>query len=263
MNASIKDEQTHFGFETIERTEKNARVAAVFDSVAKKYDVMNDVMSFGVHRLWKDWYVWQCQVKAGEHVLDLAAGTADISKRLAKRLCGKGFGADICGRLVVSDINGSMLAVGEERMRAAGWLQNVEYAIANAEDLPFPDNSFDLVTMAFGLRNVTNQDKALSEMYRVLKPQGRALVLEFSHPIGNLLNRAYDFYSFNFLPLMGDLIAKDRASYQYLAESIRMHPKQETLKEMFAEAGFIHCEYQNLSGGICAIHKGVKGDGGQ
>lgn len=254
----MNEQQTHFGYQTIDTAEKTSRVAAVFDSVAKNYDVMNDVMSFGVHRVWKDWYVWQCQVKAGEHVLDLAAGTGDISKRLAKRLCGKAAGADIEGRLVVSDINPSMLEVGKERMRAAGWLHNVDYAIANAESLPFEDNSFDLVTMAFGLRNVTHQDKALSEITRVLKPNGRVLVLEFSHPTNGTLNRAYDWYSFNFLPLMGEIIAKDRASYQYLAESIRMHPNQETLKQMFEQAGLVLCEYQNLSGGICAIHKGVK-----
>lgn len=251
-------EQTHFGYETIDSEEKEGRVGAVFDSVAGKYDLMNDVMSAGIHRAWKNWYVWQTGVKPGEAVLDLAAGTGDITLRLAKRMRGKGAGADIEGRLVSSDINAAMLKIGEERLRNKGWLKNLEFIIANAEALPFADNSFDLITMAFGLRNVTHQDKALAEMARVLKPGGRVLVLEFSRPKNAVINRFYDWYSFTFLPKMGALIAKDADSYQYLAESIRMHPPQEELKAMFAAAGLVDCEYQNLSNGIVAIHKGVK-----
>ncbi len=251
-------EQTHFGYETIDSEEKEGRVGAVFDSVAGKYDLMNDVMSAGIHRAWKNWYVWQTGVKPGEAVLDLAAGTGDITLRLAKRMRGKGAGADIEGRLVSSDINAAMLKIGEERLTNKGWLKNLEFIIANAEALPFVDNSFDLITMAFGLRNVTHQDKALAEMARVLKPGGRVLVLEFSRPKNAVINRFYDWYSFTFLPKMGALIAKDADSYQYLAESIRMHPPQEELKAMFAAAGLVDCEYQNLSNGIVAIHKGVK-----
>ena len=251
-------EQTHFGYETIDSEEKEGRVGAVFDSVAGKYDLMNDVMSAGIHRAWKNWYVWQTGVKPGEAVLDLAAGTGDITLRLAKRMRGKGAGADIEGRLVSSDINAAMLKIGEERLTNKGWLKNLEFVIANAEALPFEDNSFDLITMAFGLRNVTHQDKALAEMARVLKPGGRVLVLEFSRPKNAVINRFYDWYSFTFLPKMGAVIAKDADSYQYLAESIRMHPPQEELKAMFAAAGLVDCEYQNLSNGIVAIHKGVK-----
>ena len=251
-------EQTHFGYETIDSEEKEGRVGAVFDSVAGKYDLMNDVMSAGIHRAWKNWYVWQTGVKPGEAVLDLAAGTGDITLRLAKRMRGKGAGADIEGRLVSSDINAAMLKIGEERLTNKGWLANLEFVIANAEALPFEDNSFDLITMAFGLRNVTHQDKALAEMARVLKPGGRVLVLEFSRPKNAVINRFYDWYSFTFLPKMGALIAKDADSYQYLAESIRMHPPQEELKAMFAAAGLADCEDQNLSNGIVAIHKGVK-----
>ena len=253
-----KKEQTHFGYETIDSEEKEGRVGAVFDSVAGKYDLMNDVMSAGIHRAWKNWYVWQTGVKPGEAVLDLAAGTGDITLRLAKRMRGKGAGADIEGRLVSSDINAAMLKIGEERLTNKGWLKNLEFVIANAEALPFADNSFDLITMAFGLRNVTHQDKALAEMARVLKPGGRVLVLEFSRPKNAVINRFYDWYSFTFLPKMGAVIAKDADSYQYLAESIRMHPPQEELKAMFAAAGLVDCEYQNLSNGIVAIHKGVK-----
>ena len=251
-------EQTHFGYETIDSEEKEGRVGAVFDSVAGKYDLMNDVMSAGIHRAWKNWYVWQTGVKPGEAVLDLAAGTGDITLRLAKRMRGKGAGADIEGRLVSSDINAAMLKIGEERLTNKGWLKNPEFVLANAEALPFADNSFDLITMAFGLRNITHQDKALAEMARVLKPGGRVLVLEFSRPKNAVINRFYDWYSFTFLPKMGALIAKDADSYQYLAESIRMHPPQEELKAMFAAAGLADCEYQNLSNGIVAIHKGVK-----
>ncbi len=251
-------EQTHFGYQSIDEEEKQARVGAVFDSVAGKYDVMNDVMSFGVHRLWKDWYVWQCEVKPGETLLDLAAGTGDISARLAKKLCANRSGGDIDGHLIVSDINAAMLARGRERLIGKGWLQNMSFVQANAEALPFADNSVDLITMAFGLRNVTHQKQAIAEMARVLKPGGRVLVLEFSHLKSVAFSKFYDWYSFAFLPKMGELIAKDSDSYQYLAESIRMMPDQETLQSLFSSVGLVECEYQNLTNGVVAIHKGVK-----
>ena len=251
-------EKTHFGYQSVDVEEKASKVGAVFDSVASKYDIMNDVMSAGMHRLWKDWYVWQTDVKPGESVLDLAAGTGDISLRLAKKMRGREAGADVEGKLVVSDINAAMLSRGKARLLGKGYLQNLHFVLANAEKLPFADKSFDLITMAFGLRNVTHKDQALAEMHRVLKPGGRALVLEFSRPRNALIGKAYDWYSFTLLPRMGAWIAKDSDSYQYLAESIRMHPDQETLRDMFADAGFAACEYQNLQNGIVAIHKGTK-----
>ncbi len=226
-------------------------VASVFNSVAESYDVMNDVMSVGVHRFWKYFTILAADVRPNMHVLDLASGTCDLAIQMGKKLAGT-------GRLVASDINDSMLKIGQERMTDNGLVKNVEYQLANAETLPFEDNSFDLVTMAFGLRNVTNKDKALSEIHRVLKPGGKCLVLEFSKPTEKVLEKLYDFYSFSILPKMGAIIAKDEDSYRYLAESIRMHPKQEELKSMFDEAGFAITKYQNLSGGIVALHKGIK-----
>lgn len=251
-------EKTHFGYQSVDAEEKVSRVGAVFDSVAGKYDIMNDVMSAGMHRLWKDWYVWQSDVKPGEHVLDLAAGTGDISLRLARKMRAKTAGGDVEGRLVVSDINAAMLARGKARLLQKGYLQNLSFVLANAEHLPFADNRFDLITMAFGLRNVTRQHAAIAEIFRVLKPGGRVLVLEFSTPNNRLVGKAYDWYSFTLLPRMGAWIAKDRDSYRYLAESIRMHPDQETLRNMFSDAGLTQCEYQNLHNGIVAIHKGIK-----
>ena len=249
---------THFGYQSVDVAEKAAKVGAVFDSVAGKYDIMNDVMSMGLHRVWKDWYVWQTDVKPGDSVLDLAAGTGDISLRLANRMRRKEAGGDVEGTLVVSDINAAMLARGKSRLLDKGYLHNLHFVLANAEKLPFADNSFDVVTMAFGLRNVTHKDQALTEMQRVLKPGGRALVLEFSAPRSATVSEFYDWYSFKFLPHMGAVIANDSESYQYLAESIRMHPNQDTLQEMFYAAGFAHCEYQNLNNGIVAIHEGIK-----
>lgn len=251
-------ETTHFGYRTIDTNEKHARVAQVFDSVAGRYDLMNDVMSFGLHRLWKNWYVWQCDIRAGETVLDLAAGTGDIASRVARKMCPDPVGGDLEGRLIVTDINATMLARGRERLIAEGWLHHVDYLLADAEALPFENDSIDLITMAFGLRNVTHQEQALAEMARVLKPGGRVLVLEFSHPRSSLFKRVYDCYSFTFLPKMGECIAKDSDSYRYLAESIRMMPDQSALCTMFEDAGLCHCEFQNLSHGIVAIHKAVK-----
>ena len=251
-------EKTHFGYQTIAEDEKNTRVGEVFDSVAGRYDLMNDVMSFGLHRLWKNWYVWQCGVRAGETVLDLAAGTGDIASRLARKMCPDPIGGDLEGRLIVTDVNAAMLARGRARLIGEGWLHNVDYLLADAETLPFADDSIDLITMAFGLRNVTHQERALAEMARVLKPGGRVLVLEFSHPRASLFKRIYDCYSFTLLPKMGGFIAKDSDSYRYLAESIRMMPDQSTLCAMFEATGLCRCEFQNLSHGIVAIHKAVK-----
>ena len=247
----MSDEQTHFGFQQVPVGEKAKRVADVFHSVADNYDIMNDVMSLGVHRIWKRFTLSQTGLKAGQKVLDLAGGTGDLAMKMAGMV-------GPSGQVVLSDINGSMLRRGRERLTDHGIAGNVEYVQANAECLPFPDNTFDCITIAFGLRNVTNKDKALRSMYRILKPGGRLLVLEFSKPVAPGLAPVYDIYSFKLLPLMGKLIAKDAESYQYLAESIRMHPDQETLKGMMDEAGFSKTKYHNLTGGIVALHKGFK-----
>lgn len=247
----MSDEQTHFGFQQVPVGEKAKRVADVFHSVADNYDIMNDVMSLGVHRIWKRFTLSQTGLKAGQKVLDLAGGTGDLAMKMAGMV-------GPSGQVVLSDINGSMLRRGRERLTDNGIAGNVEYVQANAECLPFPDNTFDCITIAFGLRNVTDKDKALRSMYRILKPGGRLLVLEFSKPVAPGLAPVYDIYSFKLLPLMGKLIAKDADSYQYLAESIRMHPDQETLKGMMEEAGFSKTKYHNLTGGIVALHKGFK-----
>ncbi len=244
-------QKTHFGYKQVDTEKKQGLVAGVFNSVADKYDVMNDVMSFGIHRIWKKITLAQTGLKKGQRALDVAGGTGDLAIQLSKQV-----GAD--GEVVMSDINAAMLEQGRRRLMDNGVAGNVKFVEANAEDLPFEDNSFDCVTIAFGLRNVTHQDKALASMYRVLKPGGRLLVLEFSRPVMPGLNKAYDFYSFNILPLMGKAIANDEDSYRYLAESIRMHPDQETLKQMMQQAGFERCSYHNMSGGIVALHKGFK-----
>ena len=245
------NEETHFGYKTVNKAEKQARVADVFTSVAKKYDIMNDLMSFGIHRLWKRYAISLSGVRAGQHVLDIAGGTGDLAKVFSREV-GRN------GKVVLSDINAAMLEVGRERLINAG-CNNVEFVLANAETLaPFDDNSFDLLTISFGLRNVTDKDAALKSMYRVLKPGGRLLVLEFSKPIFEPLSKAYDLYSFTALPIMGKLIANDAESYQYLAESIRMHPDQQTLKQMMQQAGFENCDYHNLTAGIVAVHRGFK-----
>ncbi len=240
-----------FGFTEVPLQEKVKKVKGVFDSVAGNYDIMNDVMSLGVHRLWKRHTIELSGIRPGKVVLDLAGGTGDLTKEFAKRV-GKE------GKVVLADINESMVRVGRDRLINAGIAGNVEYTITNAEALAFPDNTFDLATIAFGLRNVTNKDKALEELYRVLKPGGQLMILEFSKVTQPLFAKFYDFYSFNILPKMGKLIANDEASYQYLAESIRMHPDQETLKQMMLTAGFDKAEYLNMNEGIVALHRGWK-----
>lgn len=242
---------THFGYKDVPTGEKVKLVRGVFDSVAVKYDLMNDLMSFGIHRIWKRITIQLSGVREGSQVLDLAGGTGDLT-RLFSRKVGKS------GNIILSDINNAMLSVGRDRLTDEGIVENVRYAQANAEALPFADNSFDCITIAFGLRNVTDKAAALQSMYRVLKPGGRLLILEFSQPQGSLVKKGYDFYSFSLLPKMGKLFAGDADSYQYLAESIRMHPDQETLKTMVEEAGFDHCEYFNLTQGIVALHRGFK-----
>ncbi|PYE39636.1 demethylmenaquinone methyltransferase/2-methoxy-6-polyprenyl-1,4-benzoquinol methylase [Psychrobacter fozii] len=245
------EEETHFGYKTVNKAEKQARVADVFTSVAKKYDIMNDLMSFGIHRLWKRYAISLSGVRSGQHVLDIAGGTGDLAKVFSREV-GRN------GHVVLSDINAAMLEVGRERLINAG-CNNVDFVLANAETLaPFDDESFDLVTISFGLRNVTDKDAALKAMYRVLKPGGRLLILEFSKPVFEPLSKAYDLYSFTALPLMGKIIANDSESYKYLAESIRMHPDQQTLKQMMQQAGFENCDYHNLTAGIVAVHRGFK-----
>jgi demethylmenaquinone methyltransferase/2-methoxy-6-polyprenyl-1,4-benzoquinol methylase len=242
---------THFGFKQVDTSQKVNMVKEVFQSVAAKYDVMNDLMSLGVHRLWKRYTIDCSGVRAGHKVLDLAGGTGDLTAKFS-RIVGE------TGQVVLADINDAMLKVGRDKLRDKGIVGNVEYVQANAEALPFPDNSFDIITIAFGLRNVTDKDKALASMYRVLKPGGRLLILEFSKPTNEMLNKAYDMYSFHLLPKIGQLVANDADSYQYLAESIRMHPEQEVLKTMMDTAGFEQTTYQNLTGGIVALHRGFK-----
>jgi demethylmenaquinone methyltransferase/2-methoxy-6-polyprenyl-1,4-benzoquinol methylase len=250
-NDNSDEKTTHFGFQTVEKNEKESKVASVFHSVAQQYDVMNDLMSFGIHRLWKRFTIDASGVRPGNKVLDLAGGTGDLTAKFSQ-LVGRE------GKVILADINSSMLNVGRDKLRDRGLVQNIEYVQANAQYLPFEDNTFDIITIAFGLRNVTDKDMALRSMYRVLKPGGRLLVLEFSKPEHELVNKAYDFYSFNILPKIGELVAKDGDSYQYLAESIRMHPDQETLKTMMDAAGFEQTSFKNLTGGVVALHKGYK-----
>jgi len=239
---------THFGFETVAEEEKAKRVAGVFTSVAGKYDVMNDLMSAGLHRLWKRFAVSVSGVRSGQRVLDVAGGSADLSQLFLKEVGDS-------GQVVLTDINKAMLRVGRDRLLDAGIATPVTQC--DAEYLPFPDNYFDCVSIAFGLRNVTHKDAALREMRRVLKPGGRVIVLEFSK-VAKPLEKAYDLYSFKLLPKMGKLIANDADSYRYLAESIRMHPGQKELKKMMEEAGLERVEYFNLTGGVVAVHRGYK-----
>ena len=244
-------ETTHFGFETVAKEEKVAKVAEVFHSVAAKYDIMNDLMSGGVHRLWKRFTIDCSGVRPGQRILDLGGGTGDLTAKFSRIVGEK-------GHVILADINNSMLNVGRDKLRDSGIVGNVHYVQANAEELPFPDDYFDCITISFCLRNVTDKDKALRSMYRVLKPGGRLLVLEFSKPILEPLSKVYDAYSFHLLPKMGELIANDADSYRYLAESIRMHPDQDTLEGMMNTAGFEKTNYYNLTGGIVALHRGYK-----
>ncbi len=244
-------EKTHFGFRDVDRNEKQGLVADVFHSVASKYDIMNDLMSMGIHRLWKRFTLDHGGVKPGDKVLDVAGGTGDLTIGFSKRVGQK-------GKVILSDINSSMLNEGRNRLINEGIVDNVDYVLANAEKLPFKDNQFDCISIGFGLRNVTDKDAALRSMFRILKPGGRLLILEFSKPLNPLFSKVYDFYSFNILPKVGQIVANDAQSYQYLAESIRMHPDQETLKSMVLDAGFDQCSYHNMTGGVVALHKAVK-----
>ncbi|HEX7915620.1 bifunctional demethylmenaquinone methyltransferase/2-methoxy-6-polyprenyl-1,4-benzoquinol methylase UbiE [Rudaea sp.] len=242
---------THFGYRDVPVAEKEKLVGKVFTSVASKYDLMNDAMSFGIHRLWKRWFAATSGVRAGDAVLDLAGGTGDIAALLLPMV-----GAS--GSVVLGDINAAMLREGRDRLLNEGQVRGLNYAQVNAQALPFPDASFDAVTIAFGLRNVTDKDAALREMHRVLHVGGRALILEFSAVRDPLLKKLYDFHSFQVLPRLGSLIAGDAESYQYLAESIRKHPDQATLKAMMEAAGFARVDVRNLTGGIVAIHRGYR-----
>ncbi len=253
MNEDRQDSEqtTHFGFRQVPKNEKARLVRNVFDSVADQYDLMNDMMSFGVHRLWKRLTVFLGQVRHGERVLDLAGGTGDLTRLFLPRV-------GDTGEVILADINASMLRRGRDRLTDEGLVGGIRYVQVDAQALPFMDESFDCITIGFGLRNVTDKDKALASMYRVLRPGGRLLILEFSKPTNELFSRIYDLYSFKLLPLMGKLIAGDPDSYRYLAESIRMHPDQDTLKGMMAKAGFERIEYFNLTQGVVAIHRGYK-----
>lgn len=248
---TVTEEKTHFGYQQVDRDAKAGLVADVFDSVATRYDLMNDLMSFGVHRLWKRWTVEQSAVRPGQRVLDIAGGTGDLAASFCRRV-GRH------GHVVLADINASMLKVGRDRLTDRGLVGNIDYCQANAECLPFADDCVDCISIAFGLRNVTDKAKALASMQRVLRPGGRLLILEFSKPVLPLLSKAYDAYSFKALPFMGRLVTNDADSYRYLAESIRMHPDQDTLQKMMDTAGFAKTSYQNLTGGIVALHKGFK-----
>lgn len=247
----MTDNTTHFGFREVPTGDKAKLVRSVFDSVAGKYDLMNDLMSMGIHRIWKRIAIQLSHVRNGEQVLDLAGGTGDMTALFRERVGDQ-------GRVVLSDINAEMLKRGRDRLIDDGVAEGVHYAQIDAEKLPFPDNSFDCVCIAFGLRNVTRKEEALKSMLRVLKPGGRVIVLEFSEVRNPIIKKGYDFYSFKLLPLMGKLVANDAESYRYLAESIRMHPNQEKLKQMMVDAGFERCEYFNLTHGVVAIHRGYK-----
>jgi demethylmenaquinone methyltransferase/2-methoxy-6-polyprenyl-1,4-benzoquinol methylase len=242
---------TDFGYKQVPVAEKAARVRAVFESVAGNYDLMNDLMSGGVHRIWKRFTLSQTALRPGQCALDVAGGTGDLAAGMAKQVGNMGL-------VVLTDINAAMLAAGRDAMADRGLIANIRYSLANAECLPFPDASFDCVTIGFGLRNVTDKQAALRSMTRVLKPGGQLMILEFSHPTAPGLQPIYDAYSFTILPWLGKVVAKDEDSYRYLAESIRRFPDQATLVSMMQAAGLDHCRYHNLSGGIVALHRGWK-----
>jgi len=249
-NADQNSDETHFGYKTVAADDKADMVRDVFDSVAGRYDIMNDLMSAGLHRLWKRYTIDRAAVKPGQVVLDLAGGTGDLALEFSRKV-----GKD--GQVVLADINAAMLEQGRRRLVDAGLSGNVTIAQVDAQDLPFENATFDCITMAFGLRNVTDKDAALASMYRVLKPGGKAMILEFSEP-NKAIKPAYDVYSFKVLPTLGKLITNDPDSYQYLAESIRMHPDQETLKSMMESAGFERCRFHNMAAGIVALHIGYR-----
>ncbi len=247
---SEKEKTTHFGYQVVTEEKKAGMVRDVFDSVATKYDVMNDLMSAGLHRLWKKFTISLAAVKPGQVILDLAGGTGDLTEQLIKKV-GKN------GHVILSDINASMLKEGRSRLINSGESNKINILQLDAQKLPFNDSIFDSVMIAFGLRNVTDKEAALASMYRVLKPGGKVMILEFSKP-NELIKPAYDFYSFNILPILGKLVANDSKSYQYLAESIRMHPDQETLRSMMEKSGFKHNRFHNMAAGIVALHIGYK-----
>ncbi|USQ13877.1 bifunctional demethylmenaquinone methyltransferase/2-methoxy-6-polyprenyl-1,4-benzoquinol methylase UbiE [Legionella lytica] len=248
---SDQKKTTHFGYTSVGWDDKEKKVAEVFHSVAKNYDMMNDLMSLGIHHLWKRYTIELSHVRPGQVVLDLAGGSGDLTRLLCKKV-------GDTGRVVLADINSAMLNVGRDRLLDEGLYKNIDFVQANAQCLPFVDNNFHCITMGFGLRNVTDKDEALRSMYRVCKPGGKVMILEFSTPSFPGLKPVYDWYSFNILPKIGKLFAQDEASYKYLAESIRMHPNQQTLKKMIEDAGFEDCTYHNLSGGIVALHVAYK-----
>ena len=247
----MSEKTTHFGYETVDAKEKAGRVAGVFHSVADNYDLMNDLMSAGIHRLWKHMTIEMSGVRKGHKVLDIAGGTGDLAAKFSKIV-----GSE--GSVVLADINESMLKVGRDRLIDRGITENVTFSQADAQYLPFPDNTFNVITIAFGLRNVTDKDMALRSMLRVLKPGGKLLILEFSKPTSSLLAKIYDTYSFNVLPRLGKVFANDSDSYKYLAESIRMHPDQFTLLHMLDSAGFENTDFHNMTGGVVALHRGIK-----
>lgn len=247
----MSEKTTHFGYETVDAKEKAGRVAGVFHSVADNYDLMNDLMSAGIHRLWKHMTIEMSGVRKGHKVLDIAGGTGDLAAKFSKIV-----GSE--GSVVLADINESMLKVGRDRLIDRGITENVTFSQADAQYLPFPDNTFNVITIAFGLRNVTDKDMALRSMLRVLKPGGKLLILEFSKPTSSLLAKIYDTYSFNVLPRLGKVFANDSDSYKYLAESIRMHPDQSTLLQMLDSAGFGNTDFHNMTGGVVALHRGIK-----
>ena len=247
----MDEQNTHFGYQQVASKDKEDLVAEVFHSVAARYDLMNDLMSLGIHRIWKHLTISNSGVRAGQQVLDLAGGTGDLTKAFSRRVGPQ-------GQVVLTDINESMLQVGRDRMIDAGLVENIQYVLGNAEQLPFADRSFHCACIAFGLRNVTDKAAALQELYRVLRRGGRLLILEFSQPTSQWLQQVYDQYSFTVLPKLGKWITNDADSYQYLAESIRMHPDQDTLLQMLRDAGFERSHYTNMSGGIVALHCGVR-----
>lgn len=257
MSEPGDDGTTHFGYRDVPVGQKHKLVGEVFTSVARNYDLMNDLMSLGVHRVWKRYFAATVQAARGDRVLDLAGGTGDIAALLRPRVLGQAQGGRAAnGQIVLGDINAAMLRTGRDRLTDRGLLQGLDYVQCNAQALPFPDASFDLVTIAFGLRNVTDKDAALREMHRVLRPGGQAAVLEFSQVTAEWFRPVYDFHSFQVLPRLGRLFAGDADSYRYLAESIRKHPAQDALQAMMERAGFARCRYRNISTGIVAIHTG-------